>query len=341
MTDTRFDMGTRWVKSRLGDDCQVQSLAGDASFRRYFRVLQGEQTFVLMDAPPGKEDVGSFLATRNWLSGAHVRVPELIAEDQTQGFLLLQDFGDVTWASHLAASSAPNESVLNLFADARMQLSALQRSTPPPSLPSFDVERMQRECDLYLDWYLPQVAGFQPPASDKESFHAVMLPLLQQLAALPRAPVHLDYHSRNLMLPESGLPLGVIDFQDAVIGPVTYDLASLLYDCYQNYPESLRRQQSQLFFDQLPSDIHSQFDGFEAWHYALRLTAMQRHIKAIGIFARLAYRDGKHQFLDEIPLTRAHLSEEMVALGADTDDFSLLSIEPRIKSTIEPQVELQ
>lgn len=330
MTDQRLEAGARWVKSRLGDDCQVQPLAGDASFRRYFRVIQPDRSYVLMDAPPEKEDVTPFLAVRDWLSEAHVRVPELIAEDRGEGFLLLEDFGDLTWASHLAASSAPGDAVVELFADARMQLSSLQRSTPVIALPRFDVARMQRECDLYLDWYLPKVANCQLSAKERESFHAAMLPWLEQLEALPKSPVHLDYHSRNLMLPAGKVPLGVIDFQDAVIGPITYDLASLLYDCYQNYPERVRRQQSQLFFEQLPANIRAHFDGFETWHQALRLTAMQRHIKAIGIFARLAYRDGKHQFLDEIPLTRFHLAEEMAALGIDAPEFSLLRIEPQV-----------
>lgn len=328
VTDQRLEMAIRWVKGHLGDDCRVLPLAGDASFRRYFRVVQDERSYVLMDAPPEKEDVAPFLAVRAWLSSAEVRVPDLIAEDRQQGFLLLQDFGDLTWASHLAASTAPEQTVLDLFADALAQLTTLQRSIPPMTLPRFDIDRMQRECDLYLDWYLPKVAGYQPSLNERENFHASMLPLLQQLAALPQTPVHLDYHSRNLMLPVGRVPLGVIDFQDAVLGPVTYDLASLLYDCYQNYPESIRRQQSRLYFDQLPSDIRSEFEDFKAWHHALRLTALQRHIKAIGIFARLAYRDGKQQFLGEIPLTRIHLVEEVAALDLNAPGLSMLQIEP-------------
>ncbi|HKI59876.1 MAG TPA: phosphotransferase, partial [Mariprofundaceae bacterium] len=162
----------------------------------------------------------------------------------------------------------------------------------------------------------------------RDAFHAAMLPLLERLEALPHSPVHLDYHSRNLMLPDDGLPLGVIDFQDAVTGPVTYDPASLLYDCYQHYSENIRSHQSQLFFEQLPLGVRSAFESFEAWHEAVRLTAMQRHIKAIGIFARLAYRDGKRHFLDEIPLTRIHLNEEMAALALNAPGLSLLGIEP-------------
>ena len=299
-------------------------LAGDASFRRYFRVVQGNNSFVLMDAPPGKEDTAPFLAVRSWLAAAGVRVPELVHEEPEQGFLLLEDFGDDTWALHLNSAKSAPPPLDALFADALEQLARLQASTPPDSLPLFDVARMQRECDLYLDWYLPKVAGYVPDEAERDHFHAAMLPHLEYIAALPRVPVHLDFHSRNLMLPQGELPLGMIDFQDAVVGPLTYDLASLLYDCYQDYPETLRRSWSHRYFEMLAHDV----GDFDSWHRALRLTAMQRHIKAIGIFARLAHRDGKLQFLGEIPLTRKHLTDEMQALAIDASELPLLLIAP-------------
>jgi hypothetical protein len=328
VSDRRQQQGSDWVKSLLGEHSVIQILAGDASFRRYFRVLRGPERFVLMDAPPGKEDLSPFLAVRAWLMGAGLRVPELIHEDRNQGFLLLEDFGDRTWALHLMSKDQQAVSLDDLFKDALSQLTALQGSDPPASLPLFDIARMQRECDLYLDWYLPRVAGRLPADSERESFHQTVLPLLKEIESLPYVPVHLDYHSRNLMLPGDALPLGVIDFQDAVSGPVTYDLASLLYDCYQHYPEEVRRFWSRKFYDSLALKQSVLFDGFEQWHRSLRLTAMQRHIKAIGIFARLAHRDGKQQFLDEIPLTRLHLLEELGCLGLRQHDFPLLYVAP-------------
>lgn len=337
MIDHRLKQATRWAISQLGDDCEVRPLAGDASFRRYFRVVQGLKSFVLMDAPPDKEDIAPFLEVRNWLDTAAVKVPALLYEGREEGFLLLEDFGDVTWARQLnlnAGSGRVEEgraeeiTLKNLFKDAREQLSGLQVSIPSTSLPLFDLQRMQRECDLYLDWYLPKVATYTPTDEERKNFHAAMLPFLEELLALPLVPVHLDYHSRNLMLPDGQLPLGVIDFQDAVMGPVTYDLASLLYDCYQSYPEAQRCEQSRLFFESLPEHLKISFKSFETWHRLLRLTAMQRHIKAIGIFSRLAYRDGKLQFLDELPLTRFHLLEEMQALGMCDLSFALLKKAP-------------
>jgi len=236
---------------------------------------------------------------------------------------LLEDFGDITWASYRAGGG----NVQLLFEDALRQLQLLQGSKPDFELPLFDVSRMSRECDLYLDWYLPEVAALKPSETDRKIFHEALADMLTKLAEIPQAPVHLDYHSRNLMLPDAALPLGLIDYQDAVTGPVTYDLASLLYDCYQDYPESERSFWSRCFYDALPGETSAYFADFEDWHRSVRLTALQRHIKAIGIFARLAYRDGKKQFLNEIPLTRKHLIEEMQALGMGRSDFPLLYTE--------------
>ncbi len=313
-----------WVNGVLRRDCIMTPLAGDGSFRRYFRVSDQEKTFVLMDVLPEKEDVMPFLDIRRWLEGAGVRVPHLVAEDRSRGFLLLEDFGDVTWAAYLEDHSDPS----TLLEDAFRQLRRLQSRAPTFGLAVFDEMRMRVECDLYLDWYLPHVAAHEPSEEERWTFHNAMDSMSKIIAALPRVPVHLDYHSRNLMLPGGVLPLGVIDFQDAVMGPVTYDAASLLYDCYQDYPEELRRRWSLHFFGLLPHHLRSFFTDFNVWHRALRLTALQRHIKAVGIFARLAYRDGKRRFLDEIPLTRKHIEEELDALGMKAGEFYLLRREP-------------
>ncbi len=313
----------QWLQQVLGDHVEIRPLAGDASFRCYFRVQHGQQHYVLMDAPPEHEDVSPFLAVRSWFERAGLRVSHLTAENRNLGFLLLEDFGDQSWASYCAAEG----DLTALFEDALRQLQLLQSSSPMMELPLFDLARMQSECDLYLDWYLPRVAGKTCSHAERLAFHAALQSLLQQLEALPRVPVHLDYHSRNLMLPESGLPLGQIDYQDAVMGPVTYDLASLLYDCYQDYPEHQRQYWSHQFFHHLPTEHAACFDDAQHWHQCLRLTALQRHIKAIGIFSRLAFRDGKVQFLEEIPLSRKHLLAEMIALNITADAIPLLFIE--------------
>ncbi len=322
--DDRALAGFEWSRSVLGPDVSIKPLAGDASFRRYFRIIEDNRSWVLMDAPPGKEDAAPFLNVRSWLESAGVRVPHLVAQDAALGFLMLEDFGDVSWSSHVQDGHAPQA----LFEDALQQLHRLQAKEPEFALPVFDMARMRMECDLYLDWYLPLAAGHRPEEAEREAFYAGLMPVLQALLSLPYVPVHLDYHSRNLMLPEGSAPLGVIDFQDAVTGPVTYDLASLLYDCYQDYPEDERRRWSRHFYESMPAGLQAAFADFEDWHRSVRLTALQRHIKAIGIFARLAHRDGKNRFLDEIPLTRKHLREEMQALSISGGANALLLMEP-------------
>ncbi len=324
MATDRIKARERWLAEQLGEGYVISPLAGDASFRRYFRIRHGEKDYVLMDAPPPHEDVAPFLAVRDWFENSGLRVSKLYANDIEQGFLLLEDFGDITWSSY----HDQGNDLLPLFDDALRQLHLLQASEPGISLPVFDVQRMQRECDLYLDWYLPHVANVVPTDQQRAEFHQSMFETLATIAALPQTPVHLDYHSRNLMLPGGKLPLGLIDYQDAVLGPVTYDLASLLYDCYQDYSEAERCACSARFFEALPASYASAFVGVHEWHQKLRLTALQRHIKAIGIFARLAYRDGKIQFLDEIPLTRKHLHEEMLALAMTQKSFPLLYSSP-------------
>jgi len=296
-------------------------MTGDASFRSYLRVYSGDTSRVLMDAPPEHESVAPFIEVRSWMQQAGLRVPDLIAKDTEQGFLLLEDFGDTTWAAYLAEGKGLDP----LFKDALRQIKLLQSGlSQKPVLPVFNAGRMHQECNLYLDWYLPGVVNYIPSELERRRFYEVISPKIQRIASLPYAPVHLDYHSRNLMLPDDGLPLGIIDFQDAVFGPVTYDLASLLYDCYQDYPESCRCSWSKDFFDCLSVDTAIFFTDFSAWHEALRLTAMQRHIKAIGIFSRLAYRDKKKQFLEEIALTRKHLLDELTFFGLDEAQIPLL-----------------
>jgi len=311
VSDVRAQQALRWMQSFSCTDVSLKLLAGDASFRRYFRVQWDGKQGVLMDAPPEQEDVQPFLDTRDWLEQSEVRVPKLLAMDVAQGFLLLEDLGDMTWAVALH-NDVSRDAMLD---DAWRQLHLLQASQPSLSLPVFDVARMQRECDLYLDWYLPKVAHVSLQEDERRAFHQAMLPTLECLAGLPQVPVHLDFHSRNLMLPDGKLPCVMIDFQDAVMGLPTYDVASLLYDCYQSYPESWRKAQSLAFFEQLPPDLKQAFDDGEHWHRMVRLSAFQRHLKALGIFARLAYRDGKTKFLDEIPLTRQHLEDEWQVLA--------------------------
>ncbi|MDQ6950959.1 MAG: phosphotransferase [Mariprofundales bacterium] len=315
MTDTRNQCIAHWVDRVLGQGVLLTPLAGDASFRRYLRAQRGEGTgserWVVMDAPPAKESVVPFLQVRRWLESLDLRVPALVAADEAVGLLLLEDFGDTTWAQ----ARDQGRAVAPLFADAVRQLHLLQAGDASAlHSPCFDHARMARECALYLDWYLPFVAQREVDARFRANFFAALEPLFEQIARIPQAPVHLDYHSRNLMLPDDAVPLGVIDFQDACLGPITYDLSSLIYDCYQDYGLTQPLAVSEGFYHALPARFHSAFADAEAWHQALLATSLQRHIKVCGIFARLAFRDGKTQFLQALPQTRRHLLFELDAL---------------------------
>ncbi len=301
----------QWLTNTLpGEAFRLETLAGDASFRHYSRVIrESGETLILMDAPPPQEDVRPFLQRAAELRQAGVRTPQVLAQHEQQGFLLLEDFGDMTWAQALQEGYE----LTPLLHDALRQSHAMQAI--PASVyqrwPAFDSERIRRECSLWTDWFLPYIARQALTATVRQQMLQNLTTVFLPLTTLPQVAVHLDFHSRNLMLPSSGLPLGVIDFQDAVAGPVTYDLASLLYDCYQQYPEPLRHQWSLRFFHQLPRALQAAFDDATHWHRILQLTALQRHFKAIGIFARLAHRDGKQQFLAEIPLTCQHMQQEL------------------------------
>lgn len=309
-----------WLSEVVAEPFTLSPLGGDASFRHYIRLhKKNGSSYIIMDAPPQHEDVRPFVHVADILAQAGLRTPKIIAQNIEQGFLLLEDFSDVTWSTALLHQ----QELPPLLEDALRQLHLLQAIplSQCQAFPCFDAARIQQECALWTDWYLPHVA--KNPL-DEDTRQRVLDELLQHfivLTLLPQAAVHLDYHSRNLMLPADGVPLGVIDFQDAVIGPITYDLASLLYDCYQDYPEKMRKQWSHQFYSQLAFSWRNEFADEDEWHQILRLTAMQRHIKAIGIFSRLAFRDGKTQFLDEIPLTHKHLQleiEDVVVLSEET-----------------------
>ncbi|MDQ6964707.1 MAG: phosphotransferase [Mariprofundales bacterium] len=312
MADLRLQLASSWLQERLGEGVELTALAGDASSRRYFRVTRQQQSWILMDAPQQRGVIESFVRICNWLMAGGVRVPEVVAQCVDSDLLLLEDLGDRTWA----AAVAQGADVETLMADALDQLLRLQSLDGSSiSLPPFDAARIQRECALYIDWYLPYLRGEGVGSGERKLLFTALTPLFDHLTSQPQVAVHLDYHSRNLMVPDGGVPLGVIDFQDACTAPVSYDLASLLYDCYQSYGIEKTEGWSRDFYAMLPTAQRSFYGDWEGWHRSLLLTSLQRHIKVCGIFVRLAQRDGKEQFLESLPQTRAHLLYEADALA--------------------------
>ncbi|MFN3882445.1 MAG: aminoglycoside phosphotransferase family protein [Nitrincola lacisaponensis] len=294
----------KWVLAQLivsdpqmADALSLVPVAGDASFRRYFRVTYQQQSYVLMDAPPEHEDCQPFIQIARQWHAAGIRVPRILAEDLTQGFLMLEDFGDVLLRSVLQEKTADD-----LYCQAFDQLHRIQ-TLPAGVLPKYDAVLLQREMSLFRDWFLSSWLALELTDAESACLAAVEQRLIESALEQPQVAVHRDYHSRNLMLlPEGGI--GVIDFQDAVEGAATYDLVSLLRDSYIHWPEAQVMQWVDRFHQQSPWAARLTAQEFRQ---AFDWMGMQRQLKVCGIFVRLCLRDGKAGYLQDIPLTLRNL----------------------------------
>ncbi len=275
----------------------LRPASSDASFRRYFRVdtVDGN-SLIAMDAPPPQEDVKPFIHVADLFGATGVSVPKILAQDVDAGFLLLTDLGNTTYLHQLNADTAHK-----LYMDAIDALILLQTQSRAESLPPYDRALLSREMQLFPDWYINHHLKLTLSAEQSATLDKVFEVLLENNLAQPQVYVHRDYHSRNLMVLPQGNP-GIIDFQDAVYGPITYDLVSLLRDAYVQWDEAMvldwviryweRARQAGL---PVNADIDTFYRDFE-------FMGLQRHLKVLGIFSRLAYRDGKQQYLQDIPL---------------------------------------
>jgi aminoglycoside/choline kinase family phosphotransferase len=304
-------MGERFVELQgwLRDDLKLASYtiapaSSDASFRRYFRVTGDGQSRIVMDAPPDKEDCGPFIAIAGAMAGLGLNVPRILEADTRRGFLLLSDLGSRHYLQSLNERSADA-----LYGDALRALRLLQ--TAPlegAGLPDYDRALLLREMALFRDWYLARHLRIGLSEAVDEVLEQTFAFLADEALAQPRVWVHRDYHSRNLMVTEANSP-GILDFQDAVIGPATYDAVSLLRDCYVSWP----RQRVLLWLRDFlaASQAEGGLQGVETGQFIrwFDLMGAQRHLKAIGIFARLNYRDGKPSYLPDIPRTLAYVVE--------------------------------
>jgi len=297
-----------WVSRQFpGQDCQIEAASADASFRRYFRVtLPDATTRIVMDAPPEHEDCRPFLKVAALFHAAGVHVPEIHAEDPDQGFLLLSDLGNATYLSALNASTAPK-----LYRDANIALVAIQRASRPGVLPAYDRALLERELQLFPEWYVARHLGVTLDAAQQATLRSVFDKILANNLAQPQVFVHRDYHSRNLMVsgPEFPANPGILDFQDAVYGPITYDLASLYRDAYIHWEEDRELDFVIRYWEMarkagLPvhADFHDFYRDYE-WMGA------QRQLKVLGIFARLCHRDGKDGYLQNMPTVMAYLRQ--------------------------------
>lgn len=295
-----------WIAARLGAAvAAVEPASSDASFRSYWRVrLRDGGTRILMDAPPGREDVRPWLEIAACLRAAGVHAPAVYAEDVAQGFLLLEDLGTRTLLPALDA-----DRVDDLYGQALDVLLRMQSHADTAGLPGYDETRLVAEMELMPEWFLRRHLGISPECEDWDVIESAFRRLVDSACEQPQVFVHRDYHSRNLLLLD-GDGLGVIDFQDAVSGPVTYDLVSLLRDCYIAWPvarvdgwvEGYRRRLAQAGL------CEADARRFRRW---FDLMGLQRHIKVLGIFCRLWYRDGKPGYLRDLPRVWRYTDEVM------------------------------
>lgn len=288
------------------------TVSGDASFRRYFRLPLAQGSLIGVDAPPDKENSRPFVAIARALRAHGVHVPEVLAADFDHGFMLLEDFGDTLLRPKLDTAS-----VDGLYARAMQTLLHLLACDDVPgyALPPYDRQRLIDEMALLRDWFVPRYLGLELKAEQQAILGNAFATIADDVRAQPQVFVHRDYHSRNLMLLANG-EIGVIDFQDAVTGPITYDLVSLLRDAYVVWPQAdverwvaqfaaLLRQAGRLDASVNDATFQRWFDWMGA----------QRHLKVVGIFARLSIRDGKHGYLEDIPCVFNYLLAEIQPYG--------------------------
>lgn len=293
-------------QAQLEIGADVETVSGDASFRRYFRMYYRDRSWILVDAPPEKEDCERFVTiARRWRL-ADARVPEVLAVDHQRGFMLLEDFGDELLWGHLHQPDVRESEILALYEVAIEQLLHLQ-TVSCDDLPSYNNLLLHTEMNLFRDWLCGQQLQMELSADEQSMFDDVFTRLARSALAQPVVTVHRDYHSRNLMvLANSGL--GIIDFQDAVAGPVTYDLVSLLRDCYVRWPSRLVDELTACYW-QLARQQGLYSGEWAQFVSDFDLMGMQRHLKAAGIFARLNLRDGKDGYLADIPNTCRYIRD--------------------------------
>lgn len=311
--DTRLVQLEHWLQSVFSaSDFTLMPASADASFRRYFRVTRHAETWIAMDAPPDKEDMRPYIRVANMLVDVGVNAPRVLHSNFDEGFLLNSDLGSRTYLAELAEPAKVDP----LYHDALSALVTIQSRAAghAAGLPAYDAALLQREMTLFPEWFCGRHLALDESATEslQDVFDALTAEALQQ----PRVFVHRDYHSRNLMLTDGalcGANPGILDFQDAVNGPVTYDLVSLLRDCYIAWPVDRVHGWVRRFRDEAAragvsvGKDEAQFLRWFDW------MGVQRHLKAIGIFARLWHRDGKSGYLKDIPRTLGYVRE--VAAG--------------------------
>ena len=299
-SDLRLTQLKEWLATLTAEKVLPESIrpaSSDASFRRYFRVDSPDgATYIAMDAPPPQEDVQPFIHVAEVFGEAGVSVPKVLERDVERGFLLLSDLGSTTYLHQLNHDTAHK-----LYLDAIDALVLVQTQSKPGVFPEYDRALLHREMMLFPDWYIGKHLGITMTEKQMALLNNVFDTLLANNLAQPQVYVHRDYHSRNLMVTERGNP-GILDFQDAVYGPITYDLVSLLRDAYIQWDEEMVLDWAIRYWERARRAGLPVSHDVDAFYRDFEFMGLQRHLKVLGIFARLYHRDGKDGYLKDLPL---------------------------------------
>ncbi|WP_425317469.1 phosphotransferase [Stutzerimonas chloritidismutans] len=279
---------------------QLTAASSDASFRRYFRWQGGERSLIVMDAPPPQEDCRPFVKVAQMLDQAGVHVPQILASDLERGFLLLTDLGRQTYLDVINQSNAEQ-----LFEDAVEALLKFQLHPVAQPMPAYDQALLRRELQLFPEWYVQRHLGHSFSEAQQAAWERICRQLIDSALAQPRVLVHRDYMPRNLMISEPNP--GVLDFQDAVLGPVSYDITSLFKDAFLSWPEAQVRAWLEGYWHKARAAGVSLPESLDEFLRASDLMGLQRHLKVIGIFARICHRDGKPRYLADVPRFFAYI----------------------------------
>jgi len=289
---------SNWLNEIIKGSFHIELASSDASFRTYYRINYNEGTDIVMHAPPDKESLTDVIKINTKLEDANITVPKIKKVNEDLGLILMSDFGKKVYLDNLN-----NETVFCLYTDAIDVIHNMQNNISTSDLECFDIRAQKDEVNLFIDWFLKKHIGYDDKKLGDIGIEEILTDLLEKIDEIPKKFIHRDYHSRNLMLLEKGNP-GVLDYQDAMTGPITYDLVSLLKDCYIKWDDELVKKMSKTYFQR--ADSKTSFDVFNYW---FDISGLQRHLKAIGIFSRLNYRDNKPAYMNDIPRTLSYIRE--------------------------------
>ena len=306
-----------WISKLYSSKFMITPASSDASFRKYYRIKSNKGEKIIMDAPPDQEPLNSFLDISKRLKDAGVNVPQIFEVNEKHGFVLMSDLGSIQYLDKLSG-----ETVYCLYTDALDTIGNMQLKTDTTGLKLFDSDELLLEMNLFKDWFLQKQLRLDFKTAGAEFINKCFQSVIKIILDIPTTFVHRDFHSRNLMVTDTNNP-GVLDYQDALVGPITYDLSSLLKDCYIKWDEDLVGRMIDSYYRRIRATYPNM--SLEEFTFWFDITALQRHLKAIGIFSRLYHRDGKKQFLDDIPRTYSYIHNTVDKYNEVDDIRSLLN----------------